>query len=53
MEAGEKWSTAVEHARDVFGVNGRRAARSTITDAWKLDKKLYPALHRMWRSGPV
>lgn len=50
MVAGEKWDNAVKEAREVFGRNGRRTARSTITDAWAWDKKQFPELHRPVRS---
>jgi hypothetical protein len=47
---GDKWPEAVEAARRIFGRNGRRAARSTITDAWASDKKNNPDLHLPVRS---
>jgi hypothetical protein len=45
MRTGEKWDGAVKLAREEFGRNGKRAARSTITDAWARDQERYPDYH--------
>jgi hypothetical protein len=49
-QKGRKPDSVVEAARTVFGTNGRKAARSTITDALARDRKRNPEFIREIRS---